>query len=239
MAAENKPHNCSFSHEENRRWLIGWRDRGVEEDVTGKTRARWCKEKHTGNINTLHFLRGQTSPVREFIFVLGDVQPEAHDVDHSLRLKEMSRLVPLITSVSRRVLWRRGCPGVSPPLNPLPGLTWVSAAGKKDLVDLPVLDEDDLEEQFVRGSGPGGQATNKTSNCVVLKHVPTGIVVKVRPVLSSNTVRPHTEVQQITSETEKSMAPLKVQCVRFRGQGSIGRHWKEMVLVMFSLVCLS
>ncbi|XP_034452821.1 probable peptide chain release factor C12orf65 homolog, mitochondrial [Hippoglossus hippoglossus] len=90
----------------------------------------------------------------------------------------MSRLVPLITSVSRRVLWRRGCPGVSPPLNPLPGLTWVSAAGKKDLVDLPVLDEDDLEEQFVRGSGPGGQATNKTSNCVVLKHVPTGIVVK-------------------------------------------------------------
>ena len=44
---------------------------------------------------------------------------------------------------------------------------------------LPELNEDDLEEMFVRGSGPGGQATNKTSNCVVLKHTPTGISVKV------------------------------------------------------------
>ncbi|XP_033115652.1 peptide chain release factor 2-like isoform X1 [Anneissia japonica] len=42
----------------------------------------------------------------------------------------------------------------------------------------PELNEDDLEEQFVRGSGPGGQSTNKTSNCVVLKHKPTGIIIK-------------------------------------------------------------
>ncbi|OCT98380.1 hypothetical protein XELAEV_18010612mg, partial [Xenopus laevis] len=50
---------------------------------------------------------------------------------------------------------------------------------KKDSsFDLLDLDEKDLEEQFVRGHGPGGQATNKTSNCVVLKHVPSGIVVK-------------------------------------------------------------
>lgn len=68
---------------------------------------------------------------------------------------------------------------MSPMLRPLPaGLTCVLAAGKKDLIDLPGLNEDELEEQFVRGSGPGGQATNKTSNCVVLKHIPTGIVVK-------------------------------------------------------------
>lgn len=60
-----------------------------------------------------------------------------------------------------------------------PGLLCVFAAGKRGLIDLPVLNEDDLEEQFVRGSGPGGQATNKTSNCVVLKHIPSGIVVKV------------------------------------------------------------
>ncbi|XP_065140148.1 mitochondrial translation release factor in rescue [Paramisgurnus dabryanus] len=59
-------------------------------------------------------------------------------------------------------------------------LRWpfVLVAGKKDLIDLPKVNEEDLEEQFVRGSGPGGQATNKTSNCVVLKHIPTGIVVK-------------------------------------------------------------
>uniref|UniRef100_H3DEH3 Mitochondrial translation release factor in rescue n=2 Tax=Tetraodon nigroviridis TaxID=99883 RepID=H3DEH3_TETNG len=59
-----------------------------------------------------------------------------------------------------------------------PGFLCVFAAGKKGLIDPPVLNEDDLEEQFVRGSGPGGQATNKTSNCVVLKHIPSGIVVK-------------------------------------------------------------
>ncbi|KAJ9590437.1 hypothetical protein L9F63_016524 [Diploptera punctata] len=43
---------------------------------------------------------------------------------------------------------------------------------------VPKLNEDDLDEQFVRGSGPGGQAVNKTNNCVVLQHKPTGIVVK-------------------------------------------------------------
>lgn len=42
----------------------------------------------------------------------------------------------------------------------------------------PVVKEEDLEEMFVKGSGPGGQATNKTSNCVVLKHQPSGIIVK-------------------------------------------------------------
>ncbi|KAK4875424.1 hypothetical protein RN001_011846 [Aquatica leii] len=43
---------------------------------------------------------------------------------------------------------------------------------------VPVLVETELEENFVRGSGPGGQSVNKTANCVVLKHIPTGIVVK-------------------------------------------------------------
>lgn len=47
-----------------------------------------------------------------------------------------------------------------------------------DYSSVPKLEEADLEEQFVRGSGPGGQATNKTNNAVVLKHKPTGIVVK-------------------------------------------------------------
>jgi protein subunit release factor B len=38
--------------------------------------------------------------------------------------------------------------------------------------------EDDLVEKFVLGSGSGGQKINKTSSCVYLKHVPTGIEVK-------------------------------------------------------------
>ena len=38
--------------------------------------------------------------------------------------------------------------------------------------------EKDLEEKFIRSSGRGGQKVNKTSSCVYLKHVPTGIEVK-------------------------------------------------------------
>ncbi|KAI0253873.1 RF-1 domain-containing protein [Lactifluus subvellereus] len=42
---------------------------------------------------------------------------------------------------------------------------------------IPVIDETDLEETFVRGSGPGGQSINKTQNNVQLLHKPTGFRV--------------------------------------------------------------
>jgi peptide chain release factor len=38
--------------------------------------------------------------------------------------------------------------------------------------------EEDIEEAFIRSGGKGGQHVNKTSTCVYLKHVPTGIEVK-------------------------------------------------------------
>lgn len=53
--------------------------------------------------------------------------------------------------------------------------------GKKIIVEprsLPELREDDLAETFVRGSGAGGQKINKTSNKVVLVHVPTQLRVE-------------------------------------------------------------
>lgn len=40
------------------------------------------------------------------------------------------------------------------------------------------IQEADLIEKFVLGSGKGGQKVNKTSSCVYLKHVPTGEEVK-------------------------------------------------------------
>ena len=36
----------------------------------------------------------------------------------------------------------------------------------------------DVEERFIRGSGPGGQKINKTSSTVWLRHQPTGIEVR-------------------------------------------------------------
>lgn len=40
--------------------------------------------------------------------------------------------------------------------------------------------EDDLRETFIRSSGPGGQKVNKTSSCVQLLHIPSGLAVKCR-----------------------------------------------------------
>ena len=38
--------------------------------------------------------------------------------------------------------------------------------------------EQDIVERFIRSKGPGGQNVNKTSTCVYLKHISTGIEVK-------------------------------------------------------------
>ena len=38
--------------------------------------------------------------------------------------------------------------------------------------------ESDFEESFIRSSGPGGQKVNKSSSCVYLVHIPTGLAVK-------------------------------------------------------------
>ena len=45
------------------------------------------------------------------------------------------------------------------------------------LLNLGVTD-DTLMERFVRGSGAGGQKINKTSSCVFLKHLTSGVVIK-------------------------------------------------------------
>ncbi len=57
----------------------------------------------------------------------------------------------------------------------------VTALKKKQLLDRMEglgVHEQDLKERFIRGSGKGGQKTNKTSSCVYLLHEPSGIEVK-------------------------------------------------------------
>ena len=48
---------------------------------------------------------------------------------------------------------------------------WLAALGVKP---------GDVVEKFIRARGPGGQNVNKTSTAVYLKHLPTGIEVKVQ-----------------------------------------------------------
>jgi protein subunit release factor B len=48
----------------------------------------------------------------------------------------------------------------------------------KEKMEVLGIHEKDIEEKFIRSSGRGGQKVNKTSTCVYLKHIPTGIEVK-------------------------------------------------------------
>ncbi|WWC89152.1 uncharacterized protein L201_004070 [Kwoniella dendrophila CBS 6074] len=48
-------------------------------------------------------------------------------------------------------------------------------------VEIP---ESELDEKFVRGRGPGGQAINKTNSSVSLIHIPTGIRIQSQPTRS-------------------------------------------------------
>ena len=42
------------------------------------------------------------------------------------------------------------------------------------------LFEKDIAEEFVRSSGSGGQKVNKSSTCVHLKHITSGLSVKIQ-----------------------------------------------------------
>jgi len=42
------------------------------------------------------------------------------------------------------------------------------------------LREADIEEKYIRSSGPGGQKVNKTASYVYLKHIQSGLEVKMQ-----------------------------------------------------------
>ena len=48
----------------------------------------------------------------------------------------------------------------------------------KELMAEASVFEEDLEESFILGGGPGGQKTNKTSNVVRLSHGPSAVQVR-------------------------------------------------------------
>ena len=51
-------------------------------------------------------------------------------------------------------------------------------AALRERMELLGVREEEFRETFIRSSGPGGQKVNKTSSCVFLVHLPTGLSVK-------------------------------------------------------------
>jgi len=85
------------------------------------------------------------------------------------------------------------------------------------------LKEADLQEKFVRSSGPGGQKVNKTATCVVLKHIPTGTQVKMQKARTQKLNRYYSRKRlcEIIEDIElgsKSPAAIKAEKIRKQKQ---------------------
>jgi len=85
------------------------------------------------------------------------------------------------------------------------------------------LREADLEEKYVRSSGPGGQNVNKTASCVYLKHVRSGLEVKMQRERSQGLNRYYArkrlcELVEQERMGSKSPAALKAEKIRKQKQ---------------------
>ena len=81
------------------------------------------------------------------------------------------------------------------------------------------LKQEDLVEKFVVGSGKGGQKVQKTSSCVYLKHIPTGIEVKCQRTRSreQNRMYARLELCQKLEKRKKEAAERRKR----------ERHWEQ------------
>ncbi|MCC6221619.1 MAG: peptide chain release factor-like protein [Deltaproteobacteria bacterium] len=94
--------------------------------------------------------------------------------------------------------------------------------------------EEDLLEKFIKGSGSGGQKINKTSSCVYLLHVPSGIEIKCQKTRSQSLNRYY--AREILCETleqrvlgEKSAREQEREKIR-RQKRRRSRRQKERIL---------
>jgi protein subunit release factor B len=82
------------------------------------------------------------------------------------------------------------------------------------------ISEKDIEEKFVRSSGRGGQKVNKTSTCVYLRHLPTGIEVKCMKERSQSLNRflARRELVEKIAKTSGQTTPQDVQLEKRKRQ---------------------
>ena len=75
------------------------------------------------------------------------------------------------------------------------------------------IDVEAIEEQFVRGGGPGGTKINKTSNCVVLSYPPLGLVVRCQRERRRSMNR-YFALRELVDQIEVRMSPGTSQRLR-------------------------
>ncbi|MBU0671719.1 MAG: peptide chain release factor-like protein [Candidatus Margulisbacteria bacterium] len=83
------------------------------------------------------------------------------------------------------------------------------------------IKDKDIIEKFIRSGGPGGQKVNKSSSCVYVKHLPSGIEVKMSRERSQAlnrflawrllTEKLETQVLRIKSEQQKKIEKIRRQ----------------------------
>ena len=96
------------------------------------------------------------------------------------------------------------------------------------------IDENDLIEKFILGSGKGGQKIQKTASCVYLQHIPTGTEVKCQKARSRDLNRYYARIilcekleEQI--EGEKSKKQQEIEKIR-RQKRKRSKRAKEKML---------
>lgn len=85
------------------------------------------------------------------------------------------------------------------------------------------LREVDLQEKYVRSSGPGGQKVNKTASCVYIRHAPSGLEVKMQRERTQHLNRYYArkrlcELLEERTLGKKSPAALKAEKIRKQKQ---------------------
>lgn len=94
--------------------------------------------------------------------------------------------------------------------------------------------EEDLDESFILGGGPGGQKTNKTANVVRLAHAPSGLTVRCAETRSRETNRwlARRQLAELVLEREhlrKSEARQRAEKIR-RQKRRRSRRQKQKML---------
>ena len=83
--------------------------------------------------------------------------------------------------------------------------------------------EQDIQEKYIRSSGPGGQKVNKTASCVYLRHIPSGHEIKMQRERSQGLNRYYArkrlcELIEEEKLGKKSPAALKAEKIRKQKQ---------------------